>query len=277
MKHRSKFFDIYCRFRAYVKTQHNFVIKCFRCDLGGEYTSNKFCELLALDGTIYQTSCTYTPKQNGVAERKHKHILETARSLLLSSSVPNQFWGEAVLIAFNLINKIPSSITSAMTSTHWTTVVHILRYLRGTMFQSLLLSSTSSLELRAYSNAIYVRNPTDRRSVTAEYRAMASTSKEIIWLLWLLADMGVFLPHPTSMYCDNRSAIQIAHNSVFHERTKHIEVDCHFTHHHLKRGTLSLPLVSSTLQLADFFTKSHSISRFRFLVSKLSMLLAPAS
>jgi hypothetical protein len=52
--------------------------------LGGEYTSNKFSELLALDETIRQTSYTDTPEQNGVAERKHRHIVETARSLLLS-------------------------------------------------------------------------------------------------------------------------------------------------------------------------------------------------
>ena len=48
MKHRSKFFEIYTAFRALIKTQHSIVIKCFRCDLGGEYTSNKFCELCCL-------------------------------------------------------------------------------------------------------------------------------------------------------------------------------------------------------------------------------------
>ena len=80
MKHRSKFFEIYIAFQALVKTQHFAVIKCFRCDLGGKYTSNKFCELLALDRTIHQTSCTYTPEQNGVAERKYKHIVETTCS-----------------------------------------------------------------------------------------------------------------------------------------------------------------------------------------------------
>jgi hypothetical protein len=53
MKQRSKFYEIYTAFRALVKTQHSTVIKCFRCDLGGEYTSNKFCQLLALDGTIH--------------------------------------------------------------------------------------------------------------------------------------------------------------------------------------------------------------------------------
>ncbi|KAL5553057.1 hypothetical protein UlMin_040458 [Ulmus minor] len=181
-------------------------------------------------------------------------------------------------------------------------VVHI--YLRGTIFHSLLLLSTSSLDMRAYSDADHGRDPTSHKFVTgfciflgdsliswkskkqtvvsqssieAEYHAMASTTKEIVWLHWLLADMGVSLSHPTPMYCDNKSAIQIAHNSVFHERTKHIEIDCHLTRHHLKHGTITLPFFPSSLQLADFFTKSHPISCFRFLVSKLLMLLAAAS
>jgi len=89
--------------------------------------------------------------------------------------------------------------------------------------------------------------------------------------------MGVSFSHPTPMYYDNQSSIQIAHNSIFHKRTKHIEIYCHLTRHHLKHGTIALPFVSFSLQIADFFTKAHSISHFHFLVGKLSMLVAAAS
>ena len=112
-----------------------------------------------------------------------------------------------------------------------------------------------------------------RSSAEFEYRAMATTT-EIVWLHWLLADLGVSLYAPTPMYYDNKSAIQLAHNTIFHERTKHIKIDCHFVRHHLQLGTISLPFLPSTLQLADFFTKSHTIARFRFLLDKLLMLLA---
>jgi hypothetical protein len=78
------------------------------------------------------------------------------------------------------------------------------------------------------------------------------------------------------MYCNNQSSIQIAHNSFFHERTKHIEINCHLTRHHLKYGTITLPFVSFSLQIADFFTKAHSISHFHFLSGKLSMLVVAA-
>ena len=101
-------------------------------------------------------------------------------------------------------------------------------------------------------------------STEAEYCAMVSITKEIVWLHWLPANMGVFLSHPTPMYCDNKSAIQIAHNSVFHERTKHIEIDCHLIRHHFNHGTITLSFVSFLLELADFFTKSHSVSVFVF-------------
>ena len=115
-----------------------------------------------------------------------------------------------------------------------------------------------------------------RSSTEAEYRAMASTTAEIVWLRWLLADMGVILSTPTPIHCDNDSAIQITRNSVFYERTKHIDIDCHLTRHHYLNRTITLPCVTSTMQIVDLFTKAHSISHFRSLRSKLLMLPANA-
>ncbi|GKA58419.1 uncharacterized mitochondrial protein-like protein [Tanacetum coccineum] len=104
-------------------------------------------------------------------------------------------------------------------------------YLRGTQFQTLLFPSTSALDLRAYCDSDWAGDVVSRKSTTGEvdYRAMAVTTSEIVWLRWLLADMGVRVSRSTSLHCDNRSATQIARNSVFHEHTKHIEIDCHFS------------------------------------------------
>ena len=77
-----------------IHTQFGKRIKVFRSDGAHEYLSTVFRDLLSSHGTLSQQSCPHTPTQNGVAERKHRHILETTRALLLSASVPQRFWAE---------------------------------------------------------------------------------------------------------------------------------------------------------------------------------------
>ncbi|XP_057503724.1 uncharacterized mitochondrial protein AtMg00810-like [Actinidia eriantha] len=193
---------------------------------------------------------------------------------------------------------IVSQFMSAPRSTHYAAVLRILRYVKGTIFHGLHYSSHSSLTLRAYSDADWAGDPTDRRSTTgycfflgdsliswrskkqsvvarssteSEYRALATATSELLWLRWLLQDLGIDSPS-VSLHCDNHSAIQIAHNDVFHERTKHIEIDCHFIRHHLLSGVLHLVPVRSIDQPADLFTKTHPTTRFRELLSKLKLV-----
>ena len=114
-----------------------------------------------------------------------------------------------------------------------------------------------------------------RSSTEAEYRALADITFELLWLRWLLKDLGVSTSSATPLYCDNQSAIYITHNDMFHEQTKHIEIDCHFIRYHLVHGALKLILVSSKDQLADIFTKSHSKRRLRTLVDNLKLISHP--
>jgi transposase InsO family protein len=109
MKHRSQLISIYQSFALMVHTQFSFSTRIFRSDSGGEYLSNAFCQFLSSEGTLPQLSCPDAPTQNGVAERKHHHIVETARTLLISSFVPSHFWADAVSTAVYLINLQPSS------------------------------------------------------------------------------------------------------------------------------------------------------------------------
>lgn len=85
------FLSIYCSFKVLIKTQYSVIIKYFRCDLGKEYISVDFSELLAFDGRSRQTSYINTSQQNGVAKRKYRHVVETTRSLPLFTKVPNNF------------------------------------------------------------------------------------------------------------------------------------------------------------------------------------------
>ena len=114
-----------------------------------------------------------------------------------------------------------------------------------------------------------------RSSTETKYRALADTTSELLWLRWLLKDLGVSTSSATSLYCDNQNAIHIAHNDVCHERTKHIEIDCHFIRYHLVHGALKLILVSSKDQLIDIFTKSYPNGRFRTWVDNLKLVSHP--
>ena len=66
-------------------------------------------------GIVHQSSCVDTPQQNGIAERKNRHLLEVARSLMFSTHVPKHFWGKAVLTAAYLINRMPSRVLNFQT------------------------------------------------------------------------------------------------------------------------------------------------------------------
>ena len=111
-----------------------------------------------------------------------------------------------------------------------------------------------------------------RSSSEAEYRALASTTCELQWLSFLLRDFRVQLSQPAALYCDNQSAIQIASNPVFHERTKHIEIDCHIVRDKVNQGLLKLLPISSSMQLADIFTKPLPPASFQSLYTKLGMM-----
>ncbi|KAM1171421.1 hypothetical protein ACFX2G_022146 [Malus domestica] len=109
MKAKSEVFSLFVFFKAYVETLIGNKIKILRSDSGGEFTSSEFNSFLARNGISHQYSCPHTPEQNGCVERKHRHLTETARTLLVSSRVPHKFWVEAFATALYLINRLPIS------------------------------------------------------------------------------------------------------------------------------------------------------------------------
>ncbi|WZZ03311.1 hypothetical protein YC2023_089232 [Brassica napus] len=107
---KDRVLDAFRNFQTYVTNHYHAKIKILRSDNGGEYTSHAFKQHLSQHGILHQTSCPYTPLQNGVAERKNRHLMEVARSLMFQSNVPKRFWSDAVATACYLINRTPTKV-----------------------------------------------------------------------------------------------------------------------------------------------------------------------
>ncbi|KAL0303695.1 UNVERIFIED_CONTAM: Retrovirus-related Pol polyprotein from transposon RE2 [Sesamum radiatum] len=112
MRHKSQVVTFLKNFFSSVHTQFASSVKNIRTDNGLEFLSHECQALFTSLGIHHQKSCPHSPQQNGVVERRHKQLLEIARSLLFQSHLPTTYWGEALLAATYLLNRLPSSVLS---------------------------------------------------------------------------------------------------------------------------------------------------------------------
>ncbi|XP_059658747.1 uncharacterized mitochondrial protein AtMg00810-like [Cornus florida] len=137
---------------------------------------------------------------------------------------------------------------------HLDVVHHLLRYLKGAPGQGLYFPAKENLLLTGFCDADCARCSIMRRSMTgyciflrevlvswrtnkqtmvsrssaeSEYRAMTSITCELTWLKYLPNDLRVEHPYPAKLFCDSQAVLHIVADLVYHERTKHIEIDCH--------------------------------------------------
>lgn len=110
-----------------------------------------------------------------------------------------------------------------------------------------------------------------RSFVEVEYRVMATTISEIIWMRWLLKELGVEQHVSTTLFCDNQVSRHIANNPIFHERTKHVKIDCYFVRQRVESKKVQPIHVDTMLQLVDLFMKGLGAQHMRFLLDKLGI------
>ena len=106
---------------------------------------------------------------------------------------------------------------------------------------------------------------------------MALATCELIWLRHL-QELRFGNDEQMKLICDNQTTLHIASNLAFHERTKHIEVECHFIRDKIASGCMTTSFVNSSDQLVDVFTKSFRGPRIKYICNKLGAfdLYAPA-
>ena len=182
---------------------------------------------------------------------------------------------------------------------HMELVYRILRYLKGTPGRGLWFKKNMHLDLEGYCDADWASSSDDRRSTSgycvfvggnlvswrskkqavvarstaeAEYRAMALSLCEMLWLKGLLKELRVLRNETMMLHCDNVAAINIANNPVQFDRTKHVEIDRFFIKEKLDSGVLRLEYVKSRGQLANCFTKGLGPSENELSCNKMDMI-----
>lgn len=184
---------------------------------------------------------------------------------------------------------------------HWKAVKRVLRYLSGTINHGLLLQPSplqTPITLTGFSDADWGSDPDDRKSTSgsciylgpnliswwskkqtlvarssteAEYRSLANTASEILWIQSLLTELKIPFQVPV-LYCDNLSTVSLSHNPVLHAKTKHMELDIFFLREKVISKSLIVQHLPAEDQIADLLTKPLSALRFLALRDKLRVV-----
>ncbi|CAM8972042.1 unnamed protein product [Rhodiola kirilowii] len=233
-----------------------------------------------------------------------KHKLSLSTEPLLADPLPyRRLVGKLIYLTITRPDlaypvHILSQFMQSPTEEHLRAAHRLLRFIKGAPAQGIFFPSQSDLLLRAFCDADWAACPVTRRSITgycvllgscivswktkkqpvvsrssaeSEYRAMAAVCCELVWLARLIKDMGVCVEASIPLHCDNKAALHIAHNPVFHERTKHVELDCHLVRSHVTSQFISPVHISTSDQPADIFTKTLPLEQLRHLCSKLGV------
>ena len=180
---------------------------------------------------------------------------------------------------------------------HFQAANRVLRYLKGTAGLGITYRTTGKLDLVIYTDSdqgsrvdcrstsgyctflggnlvtwrTKKQSVVSKSSTEAEFRAMSKGIDEVIWIKNILSELKLNYIKLIVIRCDNKSAISIAHDPVYHDRMKHVNIDRFYIQDHLEQGIIKTEYVSSEDQCADLFTKGLPAKQMRYLISKLGM------
>eukprot|EP00253_Pinus_taeda_P025530 PITA_25530 len=185
---------------------------------------------------------------------------------------------------------------------HWAAIKHVLRYLQGIVNYGLLYTRGKDIRLNGFTDADWEGSSVDRKSTSgycfnigsrmthwcsrkqksvalssseAEYMAASTASCEAIWLRKLLVNLFRRKMDATRIMCDNQSYIMLSVNPMFHDRTKHIDIRCHFVKDYVQRGVVQLSYTPTGEQVADILTKALGKTKFDYFREKMGMIKNP--
>lgn len=176
-----------------------------------------------------------------------------------------------------------NQFVNAHTDRHMKLALRVLKYLKGTVQYQLKFTPSTHFNLAAFCDSNWDCCVDTRRSITgyciyfgncliswkskkqttvtrsyaeAEYRVIAATVAEVLWISYILKDLQVHPSLPVPIYCDNHAVVHILENPILHKRTKHIRIDCHFIRIHFSEGLIKPIHIRSQHQIADICTKA---------------------
>ena len=186
----------------------------------------------------------------------------------------------------------------SLRNSHFQAANRVLRYLKGTTGLGIMYRKTCKNDLVVYTDSDFASSRVDYRSTSgyctflggnlvtwrskkqsvvskssteAEFRDMSKGIDEAMWIKHLLEELRISHTKPIVIRCDNKSAISLAHDLVYHDRMKHVNIDRFYIQDHMEQGVLKTEHVSSEEQCANIFTKGLSTKTLQYLISKLGM------
>ncbi|KAL0402445.1 UNVERIFIED_CONTAM: putative mitochondrial protein [Sesamum latifolium] len=264
-------------------------------------TQTKYISDIIKDAGLIQAKNTNTPLPTGVK------LTSDCGCLLTDPSKYRRLVGRILYLGFTRLDvshaaQQLSQYLQHPCQSHWDAAVHLVKYLKRNPATGLFFPFNNSLQLTAFCDVDWAGCLDTRRSSTgfciflghipiswkikkqatvskstaeAEYRSLASTVCELTWINYLLQDFRVSFPKPIPLFCDNKAAVHITANPVFHERTKHLEIDCHIVRDKFKEGFVNPTHICAKDQVADIFTKPLPGPAFQSMKSKLNLLSLP--